>query len=148
MRKVITFLLTLLLFFGLLIVFFLKPINKSYVKINGKQFFVDVAKTDKQKEKGLDVYETLPVKKGMVFTFQAADYYPFWMKGMKFPIDIIYINNNKIVDIFPELSNPKTSTESPIIVKPSTKSNFVLEINAGLSRKYNFKTGDTVEIHL
>jgi uncharacterized membrane protein (UPF0127 family) len=148
MRKVTIFLLTLIIFLCLFMAFLLKNNQMSYVKIDGKQFFVDVAKTDEQKAKGLDIYDKLPVKKGMIFTFQTPDYYPFWMKGMKFPIDIIYINNNKIVDIFENLPNPKTDNETPVMVKPQAKSNFILEINAGLSHKYNFKTGDRIEIHL
>lgn len=148
MRKVTIFLLTLFIFFCLFMVFMLKQNHVAYVKIDGKQFFVDVAKTNEQKAKGLDIYDKLPVRKGMIFPFQTPDYYSFWMKGMQFPIDIIYINNNKIVDIFPDLPNPKTGNEDPVMVRSQEKSNFVLEINAGLSRKYNFKTGDKIEIHL
>jgi uncharacterized membrane protein (UPF0127 family) len=148
MRKFVFFLLILIIFFCLLLALLLKTVAMPFVKIDGKQFYVDVAKTTEQKAKGLDIYNKLPLKRGMVFTFDSLDYYPFWMKGMKFPIDIIYINNNKIVDIFPDLPNPAGSTQSPVIVRPTAKANYVLEINAGLSRKYNFQKGDLVEIHL
>jgi uncharacterized protein len=132
----------------ILLAVFLQPVNKAYVRIDGKQFFVDVARTDEQKEKGLDIYNQLPLRRGMIFPFSTTDYFTFWMKGMKFPIDILYINENKVVDIFPEVPYPKTSSETPAIVKSGQKANYVLEINAGLSQKYHFKKGDDIEIHL
>jgi uncharacterized protein len=135
-------------FIFLLFALFLKPLSKSYVVIDGKRFSVDIAATEDQREKGLSIFDKLPSKKGMIFTFDSPGAYSFWMKGMKFPIDIIYINNNKIVDIFPEVPYPQNTTDSPVTVKPTEKANYVLEINAGLSRKYNFKKGDVVDIHL
>ncbi len=148
MNRIVIFILLFLIFACTLLAIFLQPANKPYVKVDGKEFFVDVAKTDKQKELGLDIYNQLPVRRGMLFPFTTPNYYTFWMKGMKFPIDIIYINNNKIVDIFENLPYPKTSSETPAIVRPSEVANYVLEINAGLSQKYNFKNGDLVQIHL
>ncbi len=144
--------LLLILIFCIIAFFFIivnqKFINNSYVIINNHKFIVDVAKTNEQKQLGLDIYNKLPTFKGMVFPFQTAGTYSFWMKGMKFLIDIIYIENGKIVEIFPDLPYPKTSTETPVTVTPETPANYVLEINAGLSQKYNFKKGDTVIIHL
>ena len=145
-------LLLLILIFSIIAFFFIivnqKFNSNSYVIINNHKFIVDVAKTNEQKQLGLDIYNKLPIFKGMVFPFQTADKYSFWMKGMKFPIDIIYINNSRIVEIFTNLPFPKTSTENPVTVTPKEQANYVLEINAGLSQKYNFKKGDNVIIHL
>ena len=147
MIKILNFLLILIVFVFFIIIF-LKFTNQPNVMINQHKFMVDVAETDGQKARGLDIYDKLPLEKGMIFPFKTDGKYSFWMKGMKFPIDIIYINNNKIVDIFPNVPYPKDSMQEPTIVKPSQKANFVLEINAGLSRRYNFKKGDLVDIHL
>ncbi len=116
--------------------------------INGKVFAVDVAKSDLEKEKGLSIYNKIPENKGMIFTFETPDYYPFWMKDMKFAIDIIYIRNGKITDIFQNVAFPKSPDEKLEIIKPQEKSDTVLEINAGLSNKYNFKKGDLVRINI
>ena len=122
--------------------------SKPYVRINGRTFLVDVAKTESQQEKGLSIYNKLPIEKGMIFPFEDLSFHPFWMKGMKFSIDIIYIQNNKIVDIFQNLPFPKNELETPVIVRSSVNSNYVFEINAGLCKKYNFKKGDIAEINL
>jgi uncharacterized membrane protein (UPF0127 family) len=132
----------------LIITFFFQNQEKSFVIINKQKFTVNLAISNQQKEKGLSILNSLPLNKGMLFPFEKSGIYVFWMKGMKFPIDIIYIQNNKIVEIFKDLPNPKTTNEAPAIAVPKQKANYVLEINSGLSSKYNFKTGDNVFINL
>jgi uncharacterized membrane protein (UPF0127 family) len=66
------------------------------------------------------------------------------MKGMRFPIDIIWINDNKIVDIS---KNVPVSTNSILFTyAPKEPVNQVLELNAGVSNRYNFQIGDSVTI--
>jgi hypothetical protein len=136
-----------LIFILLLVVFNLNKKTPQII-INQKTFSVDVAKSDSEQEKGLSIYNKIPEDKGMIFVFSKADYYPFWMKDMKFAIDIIYIKDNKIVDIFQNVSPPKSPEEKLTIIKPKEKSDKVLEINANLSSKYNFKKGDLVIINI
>jgi uncharacterized membrane protein (UPF0127 family) len=68
------------------------------------------------------------------------------MKNMKFPIDIIYIDNNTIITIVNSAPIPKNPSDNLTIYTPSKLSDKVLEINAGLSKKYNFKNGDKIKI--
>lgn len=144
MKKLIFVLLALIILFILKINLPLSK-NTPSIIINKKTFSVDIAKTDSEKEKGLAVYNNLPLNKGMIFIFKNADYHAFWMKDMKFPIDIIYINKNKIVDVFKNVPAPKRKDERLPIIKPREKSDTILEINSGLSDKYNFKIGDFVK---
>lgn len=134
------------------ILFFLKFIptsnQKPSVSINNRIFNVKIAKTNEERAKGLSIYDKLPVNEGMLFTFTKADYYTFWMKDMKFPIDIIYIKDDKIVYIFQNVLAPSSEFDRLPIYKPTKKANYVLEINAGLSKKYNFKVGNEVKINL
>lgn len=120
----------------------------STITINKHAFRVIVAKSDNEKEIGLSNKSSLASDQGMLFPFQTADYYAFWMKNMKFPIDIIYINNSRIVTIFHSVPSPKNTNDQLPIYKPSQPANNVLEINAGLAKKYNFKEGDAVQIQL
>lgn len=145
MKKILSILLIIL--FGAFITNVLVSKKAPWVKIDGKTFIVDLAKTDEQKAKGLSIYDKLPLDKGMIFIYKKAGYYAFWMKDMKFPIDIIYINKNKIVDIFKNVPIKKSENETLAIVRPKAKADTILEINAGLSDKYNFKTGDFVKIN-
>ena len=112
-------------------------------KINNRSFKLYVAKSEKDKQVGLSKYKSLDNTKGMVFSFGKDNYYPFWMKEMKFPIDILYINDGKIVTIYKNVPTPK-NTANPPIYNSTEPADTVLEVNAGISQKYNFKEGDKV----
>src|SRR5258708_9701673 len=71
----------------------------STVSIDNHTYTVIVVKTDKERQVGLSERQSLSLDQGMLFTFDKPDLYLFWMKNMKFPIDIIFINNNHIVTI-------------------------------------------------
>ncbi|MDO8583361.1 MAG: DUF192 domain-containing protein [bacterium] len=113
--------------------------------IDGHTFELRVARSEKEKEIGLSETESLPENKAMIFLFEKPAYYSFWMKNMTMPIDIIYINNDEIVTIEKNVQPPTSPTESLNIFMPAKPANRVLEIQAGLSEKYNFKEGDKVK---
>lgn len=124
--------------------FFLFEKNPT-ATINNHTFGLSVADSQREKEIGLSETESLAKNQGMIFIFDKPDYYSFWMKNMKFPIDIIYINKDKIVTIQTNVQPPTSPTESLIIYSSTEPSDKVLEIQAGLSKKYNFKKGDKVK---
>lgn len=114
--------------------------------IDGHSFSLLIAQTDQEHETGLSGKDRLPQNQGMLFLFKQPASQTFWMKGMKFPLDIIYIDtNNKIVSIFKNLENPTPFDPTIRTVTPTQPANKVLEINAGLSDKYSFKVGDEVK---
>lgn len=116
------------------------------VTINGQSFKATTATTEPEREIGLSNTASLPQDQGMIFIFEKPDFYSFWMKNMKFPIDIIYINNDTIVTIASNAQPPKENNENLIIYTPTAQADKVLEISAGLSEKYKFKNGDKVTI--
>lgn len=116
--------------------------------IDGHTFHVNVVTSEKDQETGLSSRSSLPQDEGMLFPFKKTDYYSFWMRNMKFPIDIIYIANKKIVTIYSDVAAPTNSSVPLIIYKPNQPADSVLEINAGLASQYHFKTGDSVTTSL
>lgn len=147
-----------LLLYGLLIVvlaafFFVRGGNFSFgllssptAKVNNKIYKLTLAKTDADKIKGLSGKDSLAADTGMLFVFSQKGIYPFWMKNMKFPIDIIYINDNKVVDLFENAQVPASGTADVDIqkYKPSDPGQYVLEVNAFEITKQKIKKGDTV----
>lgn len=121
--------------------------QKPYVSINGHFFNTEIARSTEQKQLGLAKYNKIAQDFGMLFIFDKKDYYGFWMKGMKFSIDIIFIRNNKITTIFKNVDFPKNVNTKLKSYKPDIASDMVFEINASLSDKYNFKKGDSVKIN-
>ena len=131
-----------------ILIFLLKSFSKRgpTATIKNHTFVIDVATTSEQKEIGLAKYAAIEQDKGMYFPFDHSDYYGFWMKNMKFPIDIIFLQNKKIVTIFSDVKPQKNY--AVYVYKPTRPANAVLEITAGLSKKYGFTLGDTLNLQL
>ncbi|MFH1781353.1 MAG: DUF192 domain-containing protein, partial [Patescibacteria group bacterium] len=79
----------------------------------------------------------------MLFVFKESKSRTFWMKNMNFPLDIIFINNNEIVEIKENIQAP----DSADIPQYSSKypADTVLELPAGLVADNNIITGDKVD---
>lgn len=120
--------------------------KSTKVLVNGQTVSVMVAKTDKEKQVGLSGRDKIGENQGMLFVFDKPNYYSFWMKEMKFPIDIIYINGNKITTIVENAKPPLSSNDNLAIYQPSEKSDKVLELNAGSADKLKIKKGTIVKI--
>ena len=111
------------------------------VKFRGE---VEVADTALKRMKGLSGRKSLKENKGMLFIFKRPSKQSFWMAGMNFPLDIIWISGNEIVDISKNIQPPKNGG-LPAVVSPLIKIDKVLEISAGSVDKFDIKTGDKLE---
>ena len=119
-------------------------INPPKAVLGERSFTVAIADDPKERMKGLSGKEKFNNDRGMLFIFDKPDYYSFWMRDMKFPLDIIFIKENKIVKIYHNVQAPKNQ-EGLSIYQTPTPSDRVLEINAGLSKEYGFKEGQEIE---
>src|SRR5688500_16424694 len=71
--------------------------SSATAEINGNKVKLIVAKSESDRSKGLSGRNNLAKDQGMLFVFPQPGEYAFWMKDMKFAIDIIYINKDKVV---------------------------------------------------
>ena len=121
--------------------------KKVIVQINENKFNVLVADDVAKRSKGLAVLDSLKENEGMLFVFDYADKYGFWMKDMKFAIDIIWIKDNKIVDITSNVEpEPNKSVFGLKTYYPKEAVDKVLEVAAGVVEKYNIKINDEIII--
>lgn len=104
---------------------------------------VEVAREYAAIQKGLSGRPYLDQNSGMLFVFPKASIYSFWMPDMNFPIDILWINNGRVVDTDENMTNIFDPT-NPRYYRPSSPAQFVLEINAGFIRRNNIRIGDPV----
>lgn len=115
------------------------------LSIDGQSWKVETVSTPASLEQGLSNRSDLPAKSGMLFVFNELTERTFWMKNMKFPLDLVFIKDDKILKIDigaqPEGDNPQKYYYSNGAV------NRVLEINAGEARTYNLKTGDKIKFN-
>jgi hypothetical protein len=122
---------------------------QSTVIINEKDISVTLAETSEEREKGLSGVSSLEENSGMLFIFDEESVAPkFWMKNMLIPLDIVWINDSKIIKIdknvpipLPDTSDDKIKTYSP-----NTEVDYVLEVNAGFCDSNSIKVGDEVNI--
>lgn len=108
---------------------------------------VEVADTPQTREKGLSGRESLAAGEGMLFIFPAPDTYIFWMKDMKFPIDIIWIRDREIVDIITDVPVPVPNQELSTYF-PKFPADKVLEAGAGFAAAHGLRVGMPVETHI
>ena len=67
------------------------------ITVNDQILIADISATHEQRTKGLSVKDALAENEAMLFVFDVEAEHRFWMKDMKFPIDIIWISSDKIV---------------------------------------------------
>jgi hypothetical protein len=105
-----------------------------------KNIEIEIADNNFERQTGLMYRKKMDNDKGMLFIFDTSEIKSFYMKNTFISLDILYINsNNTIINII-ESTQPlnETSLFSDLPVK------YVLEINAGLSKKWNIKKGSKI----
>lgn len=132
-----------------------RQLSSTYVysdgtmKVGSKIIDIQVADTPALQEQGLSGRESIGEGQGMLFIFAESGYYSFWMKDMKFPIDIIWLRDTEIVDITYEAEpQPGIATSHLKHYTPKRHSNRVLELKAGWANRHGLKIGDKVEYNL
>ena len=117
--------------------------KQAKVLIGSTKISVELARTTAQINKGLSGRLSLDPYNGMLFMFSKASIYRFWMPDMHFPLDLIWINNGKIVDISAHASNDFNPT-NPVYYRPKSPAQYVLEVNADFCKNHGIKIGDKV----
>ncbi len=101
----------------------------SSVQIGAQRFAVEVAATPATRERGLSGHERLAPDSGMWFVLPEAGTTGFWMRGMRFPIDLIWVGPNRRVVGAATL--PVCRDDPCPITYPAAPAAYVLEIGAG-----------------
>jgi uncharacterized membrane protein (UPF0127 family) len=122
--------------------------KQPIVKIGNNQIKVEVADSEEKRIKGLSNRESIEEDKGMLFIFPKGTKATFWMKDMKFDIDIIWIADQKVVKIDKNAKapSPNTPDNKLTLYKSEKPIDYVLEVKAGFADTKNIKVGDSVEL--
>lgn len=123
--------------------------DKKTIKLGDTEIITEIADTEPEREKGLSGRKSLEENQGMLFVFEKKDFKPaFWMKGMLISLDFIWINDGKISQIDQNIPPPETNTPDknlPYYI-PNGLIDYVLEVNAGFTKKYDIRVGATVDL--
>ena len=109
--------------------------------IGNKPFILEIADTDAARQKGLMRSDELASDHGMIFVFNTEAPLGFWMKNVRFPLDIIYLDSKgRIVSIkqMKAFDTKTTPSDGP--------AQYAIELKEGTAGKLGLKPGDTLDL--
>lgn len=119
-----------------------EPDPEGWVEIKGKRVAVEIAESPAKQALGLGQRDSLDWDTGMYFVYKRPAFYSFWMKGMRFSIDIVWINKGRIVDL--DTNVPFEKGGNGPTLRPNSLVDAVLEVPAGYSAASGWTLGDRV----
>jgi uncharacterized membrane protein (UPF0127 family) len=112
------------------------------VCISGQVFQPEIVETEADQEKGLSGRRSLEKDSMMVFVFKAPQRIGIWMKDMRIPIDIMWLDADWRVITVRKSVSPATY---PTVFYPDAPAKYVLEVAAGTALRLNIAPGTQVE---
>lgn len=108
--------------------------EKYEIFIDSYKIKVELAVTQKQRQKGLMYRETLPENEGMLFVFPEEQIQSFWMKNTPIPLDVAFFDSDGYL-----LEIQSMQPYSEKIHQSSEPAKYALEMNKGWFKKNNIK---------
>lgn len=115
----------------------IKSSNDSIVAV----IDIEIADNEYKTQTGLMYRQSMADSQGMLFVFPDEQPRSFYMKNTEIALDIIYISSGKEIVSFQKNARPFDDSSLPS-GKPAM---YVLEVNAGLSDRWNLEIGDKIE---
>lgn len=112
------------------------------VEIRGRSIPVEIADSPAEQRLGLGERDGLAWGTGMYFPYAKPGFYAFWMKGMRFPIDIVFLRDGRIREIHAQIPFEKGGNGPTI--RPQELADAVLEVPAGYAGASGWQVGDRV----
>lgn len=125
------------------VVAWLQDGREQTLLIGNTQLRVGVADDRDERAQGLGGVTSLADNTGMLFIFDTDDNWSMWMKGMKIPLDMIWVDSTYQVVHIEENVEPSTYPDTFAAGQPVR---FVIETPAFFVRNHNITVGDTVYI--
>lgn len=109
------------------------------LNIGGRTLTVEAIRSPFDLRRGLSGREDLPTDSGMLFILPYRGIHPFWMKDMKFALDIIWLDGGRVV----EMATLPAPTSTAYIPRhdPIHAADRVLEVKAGMAQELGLKQG-------
>jgi len=109
-----------------------------------KTIDIEIAESEYEIQTGLMYRTKLDTHHGMLFIFPNADFRSFYMKNTKIPLDIIYIDDAKIIVSVQKNAKPFDETSLP----SEAPAKYVLEVYRGLFDEWQIKVGDRIDFEV
>jgi uncharacterized membrane protein (UPF0127 family) len=116
------------------------------VRLGSGAYSLWLADTDASRIQGLSGVEKLGPNGGLLMAYDTNGTHSIWMKDMKFPLDIVWLSEDKKVVYTVKNAPPQVGTLT--IYQPKDQARYILELPAGSVDKAGIKTGDTAAFNL
>ena len=122
-----------------------RDLNKSSLIISTSKktcylLSIWIAHSIKEKARGLMYVRNMPEQSGMLFVYTESDQRSMWMKNTYIPLDIIFIKNSETISSIARNTEPLSLKN----IRSTEPVNYVLEINAGMTKKMGIVPNDKV----
>ena len=141
-QKKFVFFLVLAVIVGMLVGSKLLPPQQPRLRVGQAEIKIEIADTDEEKSRGLAGRDSLAADAGMMFVFDQPGQYGFWMKGMRFDLDFVWIRQGKVV----EVSESVSVKDQARVYQAKEPIDNMIEVNAGWVKKNGVKVGDEVVV--
>lgn len=112
---------------------------KAVMHIAGSRFEIRVADDQRSRTQGLSGTSHMPADEAMLFIFDSNGKWSIWMKDMNYPIDIVWLDEEKKVVDF--VKNVPPSSYPNKTFAPKKEARYVLEFKSGTVEEKGIKTG-------
>ncbi len=112
-------------------------------QLGGQTVYASLALTNETRALGLSYTSALPADIVKVFKFDTDERWSFWMKGMEYSIDIIWVTASGTIAHIETNVSPSTYPNS---FTPPVPTRYVIETIPGLLASLNLKVGDNVDM--
>lgn len=107
---------------------------------SGRVFQTELMIDDEDRAMGLMFRPSLPADRALLFVFRELDFHGIWMKNCRFPIDIVWLDENrKVVHVAPRV--PPCAKDPCPSYQSMRRSAYVVEMNAGAAKREKIVVG-------
>lgn len=108
-------------------------------------FETRVAQTPERRNEGLSNVQYLESNEAMLFIFDSSDKWAMWMKNMKIPLDILWLDQSQKVIYIVKGASPDDFPKSYV---PNDPALYVLEVPQGTVDAKNIRIGSKAIFNL
>lgn len=112
--------------------------------VAGRKINLEVARSPQEQATGLMYRDQVPDDRGMLFLFDPARPVGFWMRNVRIPLDMIFLENGQVKAIASAV--PPCNTDPCPTYGPETPIDQVIELRGGRAAELGLKVGDRIDI--
>jgi hypothetical protein len=119
--------------------------HNAKAAIGDVELQLELATSPEERAHGLMYRDSLGEKNGMLFVFEEKGYHAIWMKNVKFPLDILWLDEGlRVVYIIRDV--PPCKSEPCPIYLPRIDAKYVMELPANSTIKHGIEIGDELSL--